>query len=130
MAVTSGTVWSVHTVPGKSDAVTNYQVAEILFTMSGTYAQADNSILTGIATLIGNSRRNGKTITLVDTMRGQPASKVSDETAIMSTKTVAISTNDITFELTDTDYTTEYADATAIVAQSRPFSILVGFTEA
>lgn len=130
MAVTSGTVVSVHTVPGKSDAVTGLQVAEILFTMSGTYAQADDSILTGIATLINNSRRQSATITLVDTMRGQPASKAADPTAIMSIKTVAISTNDITFEITDADYTTEYANATALVAQDRPFSLLVAFTEA
>lgn len=129
MAVTSGTVYSVNTI--KSDAVTGLQVAEILFTMSGTYAQADDSILTGIAALIQDSRRNGKTVTLVDTMRGQPASSPAGApTTFMSIKTVAISTADITFEITLGDYTTEYTDATAIATQDRPFSMLVAFTEA
>lgn len=129
MAVTSGTVSSVHTI--KSNAVTDLQVAEILFTMSGTYAQADDSILTGVAALIQNSRRNGKTVTLVDAMRGQPASSPAGApTTFMSIKTVAISTADITFEITLGDYTTEYTDATAIATQDRPFSLLVAFTEA
>lgn len=128
MAVTSGAVSSVYTL--KSNAVTPLQMAEVLFTMSGTYAQADDSILSGVPTLIQNSRRNGKTVTMVDVMAGQPASKASDPTAILAIKTAAISTNDITFELTDGDYSTEYADATAIVAQNRPFGVIVAFTEA
>lgn len=129
MAVTSGTVYSVDTLI--SDSVDSLQVARVLFTMSSsdTYAQVDNSSLVGVATLIQNSRRNGKTVTLVDTMRGQHATKSSDPTAILSLKTVAISTNDITFEITDGDETTELANG-AIPAQDRPFSLLVAFTEA
>lgn len=127
MAVTSGTVQTVDTLV--SDAVSPLQVARIKFTMSGTYAQADNSILSGIGTLINNSRRNGKTVTLVDCMVGTPATKVSNPAAIMGVKTVAISSADITFELTDGDYSTELAGG-AIPAQDRPFEILVAFTEA
>ena len=129
MAVTSGTVHSVDTL--MSDSVDSLQVARVLFTMSSsdTYAQADNSKLASVATLIQNSRRNGKTVTLVDVMRGQHATKSSDPTAIMSLSTVAISTADVTFALTDGDETTELANG-AIPAQERPFSILVAFTEA
>jgi len=128
MAVTSGTVHSVRT--READALSPLQIAEILFTMSGTYAQADDSILTGVGALISASRRNGKTVTLVDCMRSTPATKASDPAVIMSIKSVAISTADITFAITDADYTTEHANATAIPAQARPFSMLVAFTEA
>lgn len=127
MTVTSGTISTVDTLI--SSAVSPLQVARLTFTMSGIYAQDDNSILTGVAALIAASRRNGRTATMVDVMAGEPASKASDPAAIMGVKTVAISTNDVTFELTDGDYSTELADG-AIPAQERPFSILVAFTEA
>jgi hypothetical protein len=127
MALTSGTVWSVDTL--KSSSVSRLQVAEVLFTMSGTYDQASNSSLVGVPTLIQNSRRNGKTVSLVAAMPGTPATKDSDPSAFMGLKTVAISSNDITFELTDGDFTTELA-AAAIPAQDRPFMLLVAFTEA
>jgi hypothetical protein len=127
MAVTTGTVHSVDTLV--SDAVTPLQLARIKFTMSGTYAQGDNSILTGIGALISGSRRNGRTVTLVDCMVGAPATKASSATAIMALKTVAIASADITFELTDGDYTTELGAGT-IPAQDRPFELLVAFTEA
>lgn len=128
MAAVTGTVWSVATTV--SDAVTPVQQALVLFTCSGTYAQADNGILAGVAALISASRRNGKTCTLLGCMIGQPASNATDLTKILGLKTVAISTADITFEITDNDYTTEFADATALTAQSRPFGIVVAFTEA
>jgi hypothetical protein len=128
MAVVAGTVHSVHTL--KSDAVTPLQIAEILFTVSGTYAQADNGILSGVAALIQNSRRNGKTVSLVGVMLSQTASQAADLTKFLSLKTVAIATADVTFEITDNHYSTEFADATALVAQSRPFGIAVSFTEA
>jgi hypothetical protein len=127
MAVVNGTLPEVDTLV--SDSVGPLQLARINFTMSGTYAQADNGALVGVPTLIQNSRRNGKTVTMVYVMGGQPATKASDPTAIMGLKTVAISSADVTFELTDGDYTTELASA-AVPAQARPFQILVGFTEA
>jgi hypothetical protein len=128
MAVVSGTVHGVQTL--KSDSVQALQVAEVLFTVSGTYAQGDNGILSGVPTLIQNSRRNGKTVTMRGVTVGQTASKSSDPSAFMSLKTVAISSSDVTFEITDASHTTELADATAVPAQARPFSILVAFTEA
>lgn len=106
------------------------QQALVLFTVSGTYAQADNGILSGVPTLIQNSRRNGKTVTMRGVAPGQVATKASDPSAFLSTKTVAISSSDVTFEITDASHSTELADATAVPAQSQPFGILVSFTEA
>jgi len=127
MALTTGTVHTVNTL--QSDAVTSVQVANVLFTMSGTYDQSANSSLVGVPTLIQNSRRNGKTVTMLGVMTGNAAAKASAPGTIMGLKTVAISSADVTFEITDGDFTTELA-AAAIPAQSRPFAILVAFTEA
>lgn len=130
MAVVNGTVHSVHTI--RADAVGKgvaaLQLAEILFYItSGTYAQADNAQLQGLAALISASRRNGKTITLVDVAPSQAASKSSDG-AMVGMKTVALAGADATFELTDSDWTTELGNG-AVPAQHRPFGLLVAFTE-
>lgn len=127
MAVVSGTVHAVRTLEGGAwDA--GYQLAEVLFTVSGTYAQADNGILAGVPTLIQNSRRNGMAVTMRAVMAGRPA-KRADTNAELPLKTVAISSSDVTFEIT-TNWSTEFTDATAVPEQARPFSILVAFTEA
>jgi hypothetical protein len=127
MAAVTGTVHSVHTL--KSDSVQRVQLAEVLFTVAGTYVQNDNGILAGVATLIQNSRRNGKTVTMVGCAPSQAASKSATPSEFLSLKTVAISSADITFEVTDNSDSTEHAGA-AMTAQSRPFGIVVAFTEA
>lgn len=128
MAVVSGTVHSVRTMEsGAWDP--DYQLAEVLFTVSGTYAQADNAILAGVPTLIQNSRRNGKTVTMRAVMAGRPATR-ADTNANLTVKGAAISTNDVTFEVALANWSTEFTDATAVPSQNRPFSILVAFTEA
>lgn len=127
MALTSGTVANIHTLEGT--AWSGHGVAEILFNMSGTYDTALNSDLKGVPTLIQNSRRNGKTVTMRGVMAGRPALR-DDTGAELPLKTVAISTNDVTFEIT-TDWSTEFTNSTAIPAHTtRPFSIFVLFTEA
>lgn len=135
MAVTSGTVHSVAVL--KDDALNDkLKVALVLFTMSGTYAQANNSQLLAVPTLIQNSRRNGKTVTLVDAMLWQAARSAADPDVLLGLKTVAISTADITFEITlgaganALDTSTEFTDSTAIPAQDTPFGLAVLFTEA
>jgi hypothetical protein len=131
MAVSYGAVHSVRTLEGYAGATDTIQVAAVQFTIATTYtyAQADDGELSDVDDLIQDSRRNGKTVTLVDAMPGHHARKLSGNT-IMSLKTVAVSTAAITFEVTDGDETTEYADSTAMVAQSTPFEVLVAFTEA
>jgi hypothetical protein len=126
MALTTGTVHTVNTI--QSDAVSPVQVAQVLFTISGTYDTSLNSSLVGVPTLIQNSRRNGKTVTMVGAMVGNTASKASAPGTIMSLKTVAISSADVTFELTDGDHTTEMTGI-AIPAQARPFALLIAFVE-
>jgi hypothetical protein len=130
MAVSNATVYSVQTL--RADFAQSVQLAEVLFTIATTetYAQANNAILSGVPTLIQNSRRNGKTVTMVGVCTSQAASKQSNPASILGMKTVAISSSDVTFEVTDGDFTTEYADATAMTAQARPFGLLVAFTEA
>ena len=130
MAVVSGTVTNVVTVPGFAGSVSDLQVAQVLFTLTGTYAQADNGIVSAVATAIQNSRRNGKTVTLIDAMCGWKARIASDPSTYMALKTVAVSTADVTFEVTLNSMSTEYTDATALVATSTDFCMLVSFTEA
>lgn len=125
MAQVSGTVYSVHTL--KADHSGPIQVAEVLFTATGTYAQADNGILAGVAALIQNSRRNGKTVTMIGVAPSQAASDLSGN--YLGLKTVAISTNDVTFEITLNSPSTEYTDATALPTISRPFGMSVSFIE-
>lgn len=135
MAVTSGTVHSVATLKD-NDLVDGIKVALVLFTMSGTYAQADNSILSGVPTLIQNSRRNGKTVTIKDAMIWQAARSATDPDVLLGAKTVAISTNDITFEVTlgaganALDLSSEYTDSTALPTFDTPMGFAVVFTEA
>lgn len=132
MALTTGTVYSVETQ--RANITDPVQVAHILFTMSGTYDQSANSSLVGVAALISASRRNGKSITLVDAMPGQMARKDTNADLLMGLKTVAISGADVTFEITESatakvpDFSTELAAAT-IPTQSQPFGLLVAFYE-
>ena len=134
MAVIAGTVHSVEIV--RASHTDPYQIARVLFTLSGTYVQADNAILQGVGALIAASLRNGKTITLAGgAMLGQLARKASDPSIFLGLKTVAISGSDVTFEVTLSsvagvpNYSTEFTDATALPEQSSPFAIDVGFAE-
>lgn len=132
MAVTLGTAISVDTV------VANYmgdakglQVARILFYHDAVtnYDTAAHGKLVGIAALIAASRRNGRTITLVGgTMLAQHATKASDQ-SVMGLSTIAVSTADVTYNVTGPDFTTEATNATPVAAQDQPFGILVGFYE-
>jgi|SRR6478735_5399647 len=133
MAVSTAVVHSVQTIKSDYIGVTgagSVQLAEVLFTIptTETYDQSANGILTGVAALIQSSRRNGKTVNLLGVAPSQSASKDSDRSAFFGLKTVAISTADVTFEVTDNHVTTELA-AAAVPAQDRPFGIVVAFYE-
>jgi hypothetical protein len=134
MAVVSGTIHEVAILEGFGGSVSPLLAVLVLFTLSGTYAQADNGILSGVHTLIKNSVRNGKTVALKDAMCGHPATKASNPALMMGLKTVAVSTNDITFEVTEAaaegsvDLSTELANG-AVPEQDRPFSLIVTYTE-
>jgi hypothetical protein len=127
MTAVAGTVHSVHTL--KADSVGPVQIAEVLFTVSGTYASGDAGIITGVAALISASRRNGGgTINMIGVAPSQAANKASDPANYLALKTVAISSADVTFVVTDNSHTTVIADG-AFPAQSRPFGISVSFIE-
>ena len=127
MTVVAGTIHSVDTLVSR--AVSELQVARVQFTVAGTYAQGDDGILSAVPTLIQSSRRNGKTVTMRDVMLGTPSTR-TDTGAVLTLKTVAISSANITFEIATSDYSTEFTDATAVPTMNRPFEILVAFTEA
>lgn len=128
MAITNATVLSVITPEGGAWNE-DLKHVDISFTMSGTYAQADDSKMLAVPTVIKDARRNGKTVTLVDAMLLQPARKESNHSTIIGANTVAISGSDISFQLTDGDFSTELGNG-AIPAQGRPFVMRVSFTEA
>jgi hypothetical protein len=112
-------------------AVDGMWSAMVLWTVSGTYdasATAPIEVLAAAAA-IEASLRNGRTVTLVDAMRGQRASKASDASLFMSTANVVLSSGRLEMDITDEDETTEIADA-ALPAQDRPFGTLVRFTVA
>ncbi len=131
MAVVSGTVHSVRTMEsGAWDP--KFQLCEILFTVAGVYAQADNAELAALPALIQNSRRNGMTPTIRAVMAGRPAYR-NDNATPLTLGSVALSgagaAAKATFAVNAADWTTELADG-AVPEQARPFSILVAFTEA
>lgn len=132
MAILNPTVDDVQIIKAPG-AVDTFGIALVTCTVSGTYAQADDCKLLSVATLIQNSMRNGKTVTMRAVAPGQHSYRSSDNTAF-GLKTVAISTNDVTFELTKSTTaayaTTEFDDATAVPTLLGPIGILVVYTEA
>jgi len=137
MTVASGTITNVSILKGYHDE-TPLQVALVLFTLSGTYAQADNAQLLAVDAAITANVRNGQAVTLVDAMLYQPAADAGNATTgglLLCAKTIAVSGSNITFEVTESatagviDVSTEFADATALPAQGWPFGFLVSFYE-
>lgn len=134
MAVVSGTVHEVSILDGYGGSVSPLMAARVLFTLAGTYAQADNGILSAVDAAIKNSVRNGKSVSLKAACCGHPATKNSNPELMMGLKTVAIASSDITFEVTESatakavDLSTELANG-AVPEQDRPFCLLVFYTE-
>jgi len=135
MAVVSGTVKEVLIV--RNDDSMPLKEAIVFFSLSGTYAQADNGIVSAVPTAIAAKLRDGKTVTMKAVSVGQIAKK-SASAGWVGMKTVAISSSDITFELTHStanspdatavDLSTEFTDATAVPAMNGLLGIRVMFT--
>lgn len=135
MAVVSGTVKEVVVV--RNDDSQPLKECVVYFTLAGTYAQADNGIVSAVPTAIQNKLRDGKTVTMKVVSAAQLAKK-SSAAGWLGLKTVAISTNDVTFELTHSvantpdatavDLSTEFTDATAVPAHNGLFGIRVMYT--
>ncbi len=128
MALTTGTVSSVQIIKGADNSIVH--LAMVWFTITGTYDSSLDSSLVGVPTLIQNSKRNGKTVTMVAVMPAAVGRKGSDNTEMWA-KTAAISSADVTFTLViNADLTTEYTNSLAIPAMSAPIGIMVAYTEA
>lgn len=114
-----------------SDSVSGLQTALLIFTPTGTYDQsATESIeLLNVDEAIEGSRRNGKTVTLVDAV-GAQASPLYSTPGTSHVPTAALVTgNDVhctIFVLGGSEYT----DATALPTYMQPLGVLVTFTEA
>lgn len=112
----------------KSRADSYVQLAEITFTMSGTYDQdASESVeITNAATLIQNSRRNGKTVTLIGACPGQ-STMYAGTVYLFKTASLSSTTVDATIFTAAGD---EYTDDTALPTFAQQMSVIVAFTEA
>lgn len=113
MAVVTGSNMTVfdHSANGalaKDSSGNVFFTCKVSAYFTGTYAQADNAQLTGVHTVIADSLRSDRAITLVDAGFARPGLEAG--TGIGAT-TVAVSTNDITLVLTGADMTTEHASA-------------------
>lgn len=114
-----------------SDAVSGLQTALVVFTPSGTYDQsASESIeLINVDEGIEDSRRNGKTVTLVDAVGFQAAPLYSTPGTQHVPTAALVTGNDVhctIFVLGGSEYT----DATALPTYQQPMGVLVTFTEA
>ena len=128
MAVVSGsnvTVWdhSANGAMAKDSSGNVFFTCKIACVFTGTYAQADNAQITSVHTAIADSLRSDRTITLVDAGFARPGLEAG--TAI-GAKTVAVSTNDITMELTGADMSTEHAGA-ALGTMTEPIAFWVTY---
>lgn len=112
----------------KSDAMSEVQVAEVFVTPTGTYAQgATESIeVQSVATCIQNSRRNGKTVTLIAAMGGQ--SSPTSAGVHYHFKTATLNSTDIDCTIFEVGGS-EVANG-AIPTLAGPLSFYVLFTEA
>jgi hypothetical protein len=92
---------------------------------AGTYAQADDATFAP-STVIQNTRRNGKTVTVRQACFVSPG----DENGTTVTADVATNTSG-TFkcQLLGSDLTTEHANAAMSATWNRPVSFVVSFTE-
>jgi len=137
MALTYGTLIGIDTIKSNRDE-TPLQAALVLFTPTGTYAQASGSELLAVDAFIQSQRRDGKAVTLISAALWQPAFDVGNATPglLLCAYNIAVSGSNITFNLSENaaagvvDVSTQFADATAIPALGSPMGFIVTFTEA
>lgn len=114
-----------------SDTVSGIQTALLVFTPTGTYDQsATESIeLINVDEGIEDSRRNGKTVTLVDAIGFQAAPLYATPTT-EHVPTAALVTGDDVHCTIFVLGGSEFTDATALPTYQAPMGVLVSFTEA
>jgi hypothetical protein len=132
MAAVTGTVthvWGMGTAtnPERNTAGDEIKSCFCAITFAGTYASADNASTTLTGTALASFIRNGKTITVV---RMETAGLGDLNGTKIGSKTVAMSSQTMTCELTTGDLSTEWADGAMSTtwAEGVPFFVL--YTEA
>lgn len=134
MTVYAGTVKAVELLRAPDDAVTGETTtalycAAIYFDHGAQHVTTSDTMkLTSATTAISGARKDGKTVTLRFVSCYRNAYNATDA-AILSLKSVAISTADITFAPTTSDYSTA-ADIPAASVLSRPFAVYVAYSVA
>lgn len=119
MAVVSGTIKNVfgHTQvlgPTGDSSGNPALCCYVSATFTGTYAQANDAQILAVDTAIQNSRRDGKTVTLLDACCAAPAVGGS----AMGAKLTAVSGSDLTMTLTKTTLAAEHDDATGVINET------------
>lgn len=128
MAVVDGTITGVslyETPGGPAENGTGVEVQScvITATFSGTYA-SENAEILAVPTAIQNSRRDGKTVTLLQAMMEFPGDEAG---TVIGAKSVAVSTADLTMDLTQSNLTSEHAGA-LLGTMTKPIGFRVLYT--
>ncbi len=131
MAAVEGTNLQVHgfcTPNGFAKASDNKQVLGCFVsirTITGTYASAGNLNIAAVGVAIATARRDGRTVTLLQACLAAPAKESTG--TVIGAKTVAISTDAITAELTTDDFSAEHADGLLVSELLEPLVLFVLF---
>jgi len=114
----------------KSRADSKVQVCEVFVTPSGTYDQAasESIEITNIATAIANSKRNGKTATLIGACPGQ-STFVTSTGYTYRWLTAVLNSTTVDATIYDDSTSAELADGT-VPTFGQPLSVLCAYTEA
>lgn len=132
MPLIQGTVQNVRI--DKQDERDPVRVAEVTFTVAGVYDQAAGIQLANVPTLIQNSVRNGKTVTLRGACLASAARKDANPALLMGLAAVVVSGANVNANITESatpgfvEPTTQLA-AGATPAQTYPFGIFVSYVE-
>ena len=126
MATLHGSIIGVHSHRSRPDY--NGSGAQVMSCFvdvmwTGTYVQADNVDVLSVDAAIQASLRDGKTVTLLDAAFAYPGDEAG---TVIGAKTVAVSTSDITAELTGSDLTTEHTGA-ALGTMAASIGLFVSF---
>lgn len=96
--------------------------------VSGTYASADNASAAAVGAAIAASRRDGRTVTLLQACMASPGKK-ADGTVIgfrtAAANPTGISTDAVLGELLQPDLSTEHADGALTETFSEPITLFV-----
>lgn len=130
MAITYGTISAVGQHSTNAGPVVNGSSVPIMScviaaTFTGTYAQGNDSSILAIPTAIQDSRRDGKTVTMLSCCMEAPGLEAT--TPIGAGPLFTISGADVVFPLTTSDLATEHANA-LLSTFTRPIQFRVTYS--